>query len=54
MFAAPFLIVRNVTKSSRDERLGVIGVTLATLFAALWGMMSGTVVLLLVRSTGIL
>ena len=43
-FAAPFVIMRNVIRGRRIERRRFEFVTLATVLAGFWSMMSGTVV----------
>ena len=43
-FAAPFVIMRNVTRGRRIERRRFEFVMLATVLAGFWSLMSGTVV----------
>jgi len=43
-FAAPFVIMRNIVRGRRIERRRFEFVMLATMLAAFWSLMSGTVV----------
>lgn len=43
-FAAPFVIMRNIMRGRRIEHRGFAFVTLATVLAGFWSLMSGTVV----------
>ena len=43
-FAAPFVIMRNILRGRRIERRRFEFVMLATMLAAFWSLMSGTVV----------
>jgi hypothetical protein len=42
---APFIILRNTIRGRRFERRSIIFVWLATVFACLWGMAAGKVLL---------
>jgi hypothetical protein len=44
VFAAPFIIMRNTVRGRRIERRRFEFVMVATVVAALWSLMSGTVV----------
>ena len=44
IFAAPFVIMRNVIRGRRIERRRFEFVMLATVLAGFWSLMSGTVV----------
>jgi len=46
VFAAPFIIMRNTIRGRRIERRRFEFVTLATVIAGIWSMMSGTVVVM--------
>ena len=45
-FAAPFIIMRNTIRGRRIERRRFEFVTIATVIAGIWSMMSGTVVVM--------
>lgn len=47
VFAAPFIIIRQIVLSGMMERQRVELVLLATVVAGVWSLMSGTVVMLL-------
>lgn len=53
VFAAPYLIVRALAAGAGEGPRDVFGVALATLFAAFWSLMSGTVVLLAMQALGV-
>ena len=46
VFAAPFIIMRNTVRGRRIERRRFEFVMIATVVAALWSLMSGTVVVM--------
>jgi len=46
VFAAPFIIMRNTIRGRRIERRRFEFVTIATVIAGIWSMMSGTVVVM--------
>jgi hypothetical protein len=46
VFAAPFIIMRNTIRGRRIERRRFEFVTIATIVAGIWSMMSGTVVVM--------
>ncbi|MFY9838685.1 MAG: hypothetical protein WAK55_19860 [Xanthobacteraceae bacterium] len=50
IFSAPFIIMRNTVRFRRLEGLGAEVVTLASLIAGLWSLMSGTVVVLALQT----
>ena len=50
VFSAPFLIMRNTLRGRRFERRGVGFVMIATIVAALWSLMSGTVVVMALQA----
>ncbi len=54
MLAAPFLIMRNTLIGRRDEGRRFEFVFLATLIAGFWSLMSGSVVVTMLRAAGIL
>jgi hypothetical protein len=53
VFAAPYIIMRNTIRGRRIERRRTEFVMMATILAGLWSLMSGTVVLLIVRTLGL-
>lgn len=54
VFAAPFIIMRNTVRGRTIEGRRVEFVALATIIAGFWSMMSGTFVLMLLETTGII
>lgn len=50
VFSAPFLIMRNTLRGRRFERRNVGFVMIATVVAALWSLMSGTVVMMALQA----
>ena len=52
-FAAPYIIMRNTIRGRRIERRRTEFVMMATILAGLWSLMSGTVVLLIVQTLGL-
>jgi uncharacterized protein DUF6949 len=54
VFAAPFIIMRNTLRGARIERRRFEFVTLATVIAGFWSMMSGTFFLMTLRAAGLL
>ncbi len=50
VFSAPFLIMRNTLRGRRSERRNVGFVMIATVVAALWSLMSGTVVVMALQA----
>ena len=50
IFSAPFIIMRDTVRIRRLEGLGAEVVMLASLAAGLWSLMSGTVVVLALRT----
>ena len=50
VFSAPFLIMRNTLRGQRLERRNVGFVMIATIVAALWSLMSGTVVVMALQA----
>jgi Family of unknown function (DUF6949) len=50
VFSAPFLIMRNTLRGHRLERRSVGFVMIATVVAALWSLMSGTVVVMALQA----
>ena len=50
VFSAPFLIMRNTLRGRRFERRSVGFVMIATIVAALWSLMSGTVVVMALQA----
>jgi hypothetical protein len=54
VFAAPYIIMRNTIRGRRLQRRRAAFVMMATILAGLWSMMSGTVVLSLLRALGLL
>jgi hypothetical protein len=53
VLAAPFLIVRNLVHDEGGHR-SFLFVTLATIVAGFWGLMSGTVVVMALEAMGVL
>lgn len=53
IFAAPFIIVRNLIRDEGGER-NFMFVTLATIVAGFWSLMSGTVVVLALEALGVI
>jgi hypothetical protein len=49
-FAAPFIIMRNTLRGSRIERRRFEFVTLATIAACFWSMMSGTLLVMAIEA----
>ncbi len=50
MFSAPFIILRNTLRGRRVEGRRTEIVMVATVIAGLWGLMSGTVVVLALQA----
>ncbi len=50
VFSAPFLIMRNTLRGQRLERRNVGFVMIATIIAALWSLMSGSVVVMALQA----
>ena len=50
MFSAPFIIMRNTIRGRRIEGRRTEIVMVATVIAGLWGLMSGTVVVLALQA----
>jgi hypothetical protein len=50
MFSAPFIIMRNTIRGRRIEGRRTEIVMVATVIAGLWGLMSGTVVMLALQA----
>lgn len=53
IFGAPFIIMRNIVSAPRGERHGIDLVAIATVLAGFWSLMSGAVVILSLRSMGV-
>lgn len=53
VLAAPFIIMRNTVRGRRIENRRLEFVTLATVLAGFWALMSGSVVLTLLRMFGV-
>jgi hypothetical protein len=53
-FAAPFLIMRNTIHSAIREGRRFEFVFMATLIAGFWSLLSGTVVVVMLRAMGVL
>lgn len=53
-FAAPYVIMRNTIRGRRIEKRRFQYVMLATILAGFWSLMSGTAVLMALRSVGLL
>jgi len=54
VFAAPFIIMRNTVRGRTIEGRRIQFVALATIIAGFWSMMSGTFVLMLLETTGLI
>lgn len=54
VFAAPFIIMRNTVRGRMIEGRRVQFVAMATVIAGFWSMMSGTFVLMLLETAGII
>lgn len=54
VFAAPFIIMRNTVRGRSIEGRRVEFVALATIIAGIWSMMSGTFVLMLLETSGLI
>jgi hypothetical protein len=52
LFAAPFIIIRNIVRIGRMERGNFGFAMLATLLAGFWSLMSGTVVVMTLEAIG--
>jgi hypothetical protein len=52
-FAAPFIIMRNTLRGIRTERRGFHFTFFTTLFAGLWSLMSGHVVVMALAAAGL-
>ncbi len=52
-FAAPFIIMRNTILGRRIERRRVEFVMMATILAGFWSMMSGTLLLTVLKAAGL-
>ena len=50
VFSAPFLIMRNTLRGQRLEKRNVGFVMIATIVAALWSLMSGSVVVMALQA----
>jgi hypothetical protein len=50
VFSAPFLIMRNTLRGQRLERRNFGFVMIATIIAALWSLMSGSVVVMALQA----
>lgn len=53
VFAAPFIIMRNTIRVSRDEGQTFAPVIMATIVAGCWSLMSGTVVMMGLTALGL-
>jgi hypothetical protein len=53
VFAAPFIIIRNIVRDEGAHRTFGF-VTLATVLAGFWSLMSGTVVVMALEAIGVL
>ncbi|RTL49170.1 MAG: hypothetical protein EKK40_15900 [Bradyrhizobiaceae bacterium] len=53
VFAAPFIIMRNTILGRRIERRRVEFVMMATILAGFWSMMSGTLLLAVLKAAGL-
>lgn len=53
VFAAPFIIIRNIIRDEGSQRSFVF-VTLATVVAGFWSLMSGTAVVMALEAIGVL
>lgn len=54
VFAAPFIIMRNTVRGRAIEGRRAEFVAMATVIAGFWSMMSGTFVLMLLETTGLI
>ena len=54
VFAAPFIIMRNTVRGRMIEGRRVQFVAMATVIAGFWSMMSGTFVLMLLETAGLI
>lgn len=54
VFAAPFIIMRNTVRGREIEGRRVEFVAMATIIAGFWSMMSGTFVLMLLETAGLI
>ena len=54
VFGAPFVIMRNILRAPKDEKPRADLVAIATVVAGFWSLMSGAVVILSLRSLGVL
>jgi hypothetical protein len=54
VFAAPFIIMRNTVRGRTLEGRRVQFVAMATVIAGFWSMMSGTFVLMLLETAGLI
>ena len=54
LVSAPFIIMRNTVRGRRIEHRRFEFVMLATVLAGFWSMMSGTFVLMLLETTGVI
>ena len=54
VFAAPFIIMRNTVRGRSIEGRRMEFVAMATIIAGFWSMMSGTFVLMLLETTGVI
>lgn len=54
VFAAPFIIMRNTVRGRSIEGRRVQFVAMATVIAGFWSMMSGTFVLMLLETAGVI
>jgi len=52
VFAAPFIIMRNVLFGTRVDPGNFVAAMIATIVAGVWSLMSGTVFLLLLKAVG--
>jgi len=53
VFAAPFIIMRNIIRGRRIERRGFSMVMIATIIAGCWSLLSGTVVVMALTALGV-
>lgn len=54
VFAAPFIIMRNTVRGRTLEGRRVQFVAMATVIAGFWSMMSGTFILMLLETAGLI
>jgi hypothetical protein len=54
IFAAPFIIMRNTVRGSRLEQRRIEFVVLSTALAGFWSLMSGTVVVMVLKAVNLL